>query len=108
MTENDSEIINRLIPLQAIILAVKRVMGPGLRFQTRQGNLLGGSPLACEVSLDTRFKEDIGADSLDLIEIEMAIEDELGIIFNDNDRKYFVTVGEVVALIEQKLKGGSC
>ena len=54
-----------------------------------------------EITQDTSLKEDLKADSLDIVEIIMAIEDEFGIQVDDDDALNFKTVGDVVAYIEK-------
>lgn len=46
------------------------------------------------------FKEDLGADSLDLFELVMSFEDEFGVKIPTEDLEKIVTVGDVVAYIE--------
>ena len=45
------------------------------------------------------FKEDLGADSLDLFELAMALEDEFGIEIPTEDLEKIATVGDVVEYI---------
>ena len=58
---------------------------------------------ADRVSPAARFVEDLGASSLDVVEIVMALEDQFSIEISDNDAEKMVTVGDVVTYI--KLKG---
>ena len=53
-----------------------------------------------EVTLDSRIKEDLGADSLDVLQLLMAIEDEYGVDVPDEKLAEFSTVGDVVAYLE--------
>ncbi|MBR3646728.1 MAG: acyl carrier protein [Lachnospiraceae bacterium] len=46
------------------------------------------------------FKEDLGADSLDLFELVMSFEDEFGVKIPTEDLEKIATVGDVVAYIE--------
>ncbi len=46
--------------------------------------------------------EDLGADSLDLVEAIMTIEDEFGIEIDDEDVKNLKTVGDIMNYISQK------
>ena len=48
---------------------------------------------------ETSFKEDLGADSLDLFELTMALEDEYGIEIPSEDLEKIVTVGDVVEYV---------
>ena len=57
-----------------------------------------------QVTSDATFKEDLEADSLDLVELLMAFEDEFGSQTPDEDVKKILTVGSAVAYIEGKLK----
>ena len=56
-----------------------------------------------KITNTTSLKEDLQADSLDVVEIIMAIEDEFGIQVDDNDALAFKTVGDVVSYIEKNL-----
>ena len=49
------------------------------------------------------IREDLGADSLDMVEIIMGLEDEFDIEIPDEDAADIKTVAEVVAYIESKL-----
>ena len=51
---------------------------------------------------DAKFIDDLGADSLDTVELIMALEEEFGIEIPDEDAEKMVTVGEAVKYIEQK------
>ena len=57
-----------------------------------------------KVTADASFKEDLEADSLDLVELLMAFEDEFGSQIPDEDVKNILTVGNAVAYIEQHMK----
>ena len=50
----------------------------------------------------TDIAEDLGADSLDVVELMMSIEEEFGIEIADEDARSFKTVSDVVAYIESK------
>ena len=52
-----------------------------------------------EITADTSFKDDLGADSLDLFELAMALEDEFGIEIPTEDLEQIATVGDVVEYI---------
>ncbi|MCX4361848.1 MAG: acyl carrier protein [Clostridia bacterium] len=56
-----------------------------------------------KISATTLLKEDLLADSLDIVEIIMSIEEEFGIQVDDDDALGFKTVGDVVSYIENKL-----
>ena len=53
-----------------------------------------------EIQLDTRIAEDLGADSLDVVDLLMSIEDEFEIDIPDDEIMNIHTVGELVAYIE--------
>ncbi len=54
-----------------------------------------------KVTESASFKEDLGADSLDLFELVMALEDEYGVEIPTEELEAMVTVGDVVKYIEQ-------
>jgi acyl carrier protein len=54
-----------------------------------------------KVTEGASFKEDLGADSLDLFELVMALEDEYGVEIPTEELEAMVTVGDVVKYIEQ-------
>ena len=54
-----------------------------------------------EVTMDTNLMKDLSADSLDAVEIIMAIEDEYGIEIPDEDVMNFKTVNDIVNYIEE-------
>lgn len=60
-----------------------------------------------EVKLESRFIEDLGADSLDTVELVMALEDEFGIEIPDDDAEKAKTVGDVINYLDDKLKEGN-
>lgn len=55
-----------------------------------------------EVTDDAKFIDDLGADSLDTVELVMALEEEFGVEIPDEDAEKMVTVGEAIKYIEQK------
>lgn len=57
-----------------------------------------------KVSMDARFREELEADSLDLVELIMAFEDKFGGEISDEDAQKITTVGEAVQYIEQRMK----
>jgi len=57
-----------------------------------------------KVSRETRFIEDIGADSLDIVELVMELEEEFDIQIPDDQAEKIKTVGEAVDSIEAKIK----
>ena len=55
-----------------------------------------------EVTDNASFVEDLGADSLDTVELVMALEEEFGIEIPDEDAEKMVTVGDSMRYIDQK------
>ncbi len=53
-----------------------------------------------EVTLDASFTEDLGADSLDIVELVMAFEEEFGIEIPDEEAEKIVNVREAVDYIQ--------
>jgi len=56
---------------------------------------------ADKVTLEASFVDDLGADSLDTVELVMALEEEFGIDIPDEDAEKMRTVGDAVAYIEE-------
>ncbi len=56
-----------------------------------------------EYSPEASFIDDLGADSLDIVELLMALEDEFGIEIPDEDLVKIVTIQDVVDYIKQKV-----
>ncbi len=59
---------------------------------------------ASKVTLEASLKDDLGADSLDAVEIVMDIEDEFGVEIDDTKAEAISTVGDLVAYIEELKK----
>ena len=55
------------------------------------------------VTLDAHFIDDLGADSLDLVELIMGIEEEFNIEIPDGEAEKVVTVGDVVEYIKENV-----
>ena len=53
-----------------------------------------------KVTADTDLQEDLGADSLDVVELLMSIEDEFGVEVPDDEIENIKTVGSLVSYIE--------
>lgn len=53
-----------------------------------------------EVTLESSFIDDLGADSLDIVELLMALEEEFDIEIPDEEAEKLVTVGDVVDYIK--------
>ncbi|MDD5292294.1 MAG: acyl carrier protein [Candidatus Omnitrophica bacterium] len=56
-----------------------------------------------EVTPQASFIEDLGADSLDTVELVMALEEEFGVEIPDEDAEKMTTVGDAVKYIEEKI-----
>ncbi|NCU16247.1 acyl carrier protein [Pallidibacillus pasinlerensis] len=56
-----------------------------------------------KVTPEATFKDDLGADSLDVVELVMELEDEFDLQFSDEDSEKIVTVGDAVSYIESQL-----
>ncbi len=55
-----------------------------------------------EITESANFQDDLGADSLDLVELVMGLEDEFEIQIPDDDVETIKTVGEAVNYIDEK------
>ena len=55
-----------------------------------------------EVTPTSSFIDDLGADSLDTVELVMALEEEFGIEIPDEDAEKMTSVGDAVKYIEEK------
>jgi acyl carrier protein len=55
------------------------------------------------VSAASRFQEDLGADSLDIVELLMEIEEEFGVSISDEESEKLKTVGDASKFIASKL-----
>jgi acyl carrier protein len=58
-----------------------------------------------KVTPEASFVEDLGADSLDTVELVMAFEEEFGIEIPDEDAEKLQTVGDAIAYIQQNQAG---
>jgi acyl carrier protein len=56
-----------------------------------------------EVKLEASFRDDLGADSLDVVELVMEFEEEFDMQIDDEDAEKIATVGDAVNFIESKL-----
>lgn len=54
------------------------------------------------ITEDSSFKDDLGADSLDLFELVMALEDEYSVEIPAEDLQSLLTVGEVINYLKEK------
>ena len=57
-----------------------------------------------QVTLQASFIEDLGADSLDIVELVMAFEEEFSVEVPDEDAEKLQTVGDVINYIKQRAK----
>jgi acyl carrier protein len=57
-----------------------------------------------EVREDASFTEDLNADSLDLVELIMSLEEKFGLQISDEDAEKLTTVGEAVDFISEHVK----
>lgn len=55
-----------------------------------------------KVRLESKIKKDLGADSLDILQLLMKIEDDYGIVIPDEELATFDTVADVVNYLESK------
>ena len=55
-----------------------------------------------EINVDTSFKDDLGADSLDLFELVMALEDEYSVEIPAEELQELTTVGAVIDYLKNK------
>lgn len=56
-----------------------------------------------EVKPEARFKEDLGADSLDVVELVMQLEDEFETEISDEEAEKIQTIGDAVEFIQKRL-----
>jgi len=58
-----------------------------------------------KITMESRFEEDLEVDSLGVVELLMALEDNFGVQIPDEEAESLSTVGEAVDLVAQKLNG---
>ena len=56
-----------------------------------------------QVTMEARFREDLEADSLDLVELIMAVEEEFGGTISDEEAQQPKTVGDAVKYVQDKM-----
>jgi acyl carrier protein len=59
-----------------------------------------------KVIMEARFREDLEADSLDLVELIMAFEDEFGGEISDDEAQQIKTVGQAVTYLQGRMEAG--
>jgi acyl carrier protein len=57
------------------------------------------------VTMDAKFEEDLEVDSLGVVELLMALEDNFDVKIPDDEAQALVTVGDAVDIVEQKMNG---
>ncbi len=57
-----------------------------------------------QITKETSFVNDLGADSLDTVELVMEFEDEFDLDISDEDAEKIQTVGEAIGYIEKRLQ----
>ena len=57
-----------------------------------------------EMTMETRIDEDLGADSLDVVELLMSIEDEFEVEIPDEEIENLKTIGDVVEYIQSNMQ----
>ena len=55
-----------------------------------------------KIQSDSKFIDDLGADSLDTVELVMAFEEEFGSEISDSEAEKILTVGDAIKFIESK------
>ena len=58
-----------------------------------------------EVVPEASFIDDLGADSLDIVELVMAIEEEFGLEISDDDAEKIQTIGDAINYVDERQKG---
>jgi acyl carrier protein len=58
-----------------------------------------------QINADAKFEEDLEVDSLGVVELLMALEDNFGVKIPDEEAEQITTVGEAVNLVDAKLNG---
>jgi acyl carrier protein len=59
-----------------------------------------------EITEETRFREDLDADSLDLYELVMELEDTYGVKMNEEEAERILTVGAAVDFVSERVSPG--
>ena len=56
------------------------------------------------ITEDTKIVQDLGADSLDVVELIMTLEEGYNIIITNDDASELITVGQIVVFIEKQIR----
>lgn len=56
-----------------------------------------------KITLEANLKDDLGADSLDAVEVIMSLEDKFDVTFDDDEAQSIKTVGDLVKFIEDNM-----
>ncbi len=56
---------------------------------------------ADSITMDTNLIDDLGADSLDVVELIMELEDDFGVVISDEDAAQLTTVGRIVEFLDK-------
>ena len=59
---------------------------------------------ATTMTMDTKIKEDLNADSLDVVELMMDLEENFGVTISDEEAAQMSTIGDIVKYIEANQK----
>ena len=55
-----------------------------------------------EVTMEASMQDDLGADSLDLVDLVMSVEEEFGVTISDEEAAKMSTIGDIVNYIEDR------
>jgi acyl carrier protein len=80
------------VKLMAVVDKVKKIVAEQLGFEED------------EIKLESNFMDDLNADSLDIVELIMALEEEFELEILDDDAEKITTVGAAVKYIDERAK----
>ncbi len=87
-----------------IIFKICEKGGKKMVFEKVQDIIVDGLGIEKEkITMESSLSDDLGADSLDAVELIMAIEEEFDISIEDEDAQTLQTVGQIVEYIEKKM-----
>jgi acyl carrier protein len=72
-------------------------------FQDRLSHASGVA--ATQITLSSSFTEDLGVDSLDIVELVMELEEEFGVTIPDDEAEQIKTVADAIGYLEQHRRG---